>query len=200
VYLRRPFAPCDFDKDSITLIYLVVGKGTKILSEMLPNTELNILVNLGNGFEIKNNKKVTLISGSVGIAPLLLLAKELKNKKIKFDFVAGFAKKDDVCCIEELKTLCHDAHICTDDGTYGERGNVIDIAKKFNLLNDYYYCCGSSKMLQAVYRNFKEGQLSLECRMGCGFGACMGCSIETKKGNKQICRDGPIFESRDLLW
>ena len=200
VYLRRPLAPCDFDKNSITLLYLVVGKGTKILSEMKNGTSLNALVNLGNNFEIIHHHKIVLVSGSVGIAPLLPLAKKLKQLRTKFDMIVGFANKRDVCYIKEIKHLCPNAHICTDDGSLGENGNVVTIAKKHSLLDHYYYCCGSSNMLRAVFQNFSEGQLSLESRMGCGFGACMGCSVKTKKGEKRVCCDGPVFESKDLLW
>jgi dihydroorotate dehydrogenase electron transfer subunit len=200
VYLRRPLAVCEFDSESITLIYLVVGKGTKILSEMEVEEHLNVLVNLGNNFEIpKKKQKLVLVSGSVGFAPLMPLARELKNKKIKFEMIVGFANKRDVCYVNEIHELCPKAHICSDDGTYNEKGNVVQIAQKYNLLNHYYFCCGSTNMMKAVFKNFKEGQLSLESRMGCGFGACMGCSIKTKHGEKRICSEGPIFESKDLL-
>jgi dihydroorotate dehydrogenase electron transfer subunit len=200
VYLRRPFAPCDFDKKSMTLVYLVVGKGTKILSQMTKGKTLNVLINLGNNFEILDHRKIVLVSGSVGIAPLLPLTKQLRNKKIPFEMIVGFSNKRDVCFVQEIKKICSHAHFCTDDGSFGENGNVVDIAKKHNLLGHYYYVCGSSNMLRAVFKNFKSGQLSLESRMGCGFGACMGCSIKTRKGEKRVCCDGPIFESKDLLW
>lgn len=201
VYLRRPLAVCEFDNSSITLIYLLVGKGTQILSEMEESKTLNLLIDLGNNFELqKNNDKLVLVSGSVGFAPLIPLANELKNKKKSFEMIIGFANKRDVCYVNEIKKICPSAHFCTDDGTYDEKGNVVDIAKKHKLLNHYYFCCGSTNMMKAVFKNFKEGQLSLETRMGCGFGACMGCSIKTKKGEKRICCDGPIFESKDLLW
>lgn len=201
VYLRRPLAPCEFDDKTITFVYLVAGKGTKILSQIEIGKKLNLLIDLGNNFELnKNSKNIVLISGSVGFAPLLPLAQLLKKQNKKFEMVVGFATKQDVCYINEIKKYCPNAHICTDDGTYGEKGNVIEIVKKHHLLNHYYFCCGSSNMMKAVYKNFKEGQLSLECRMGCGFGACMGCSIQTKKGEKRICSEGSIFQSKDLLW
>jgi dihydroorotate dehydrogenase electron transfer subunit len=200
VYLRRPLAICEYDKNSFTLVYLLVGEGTKILSQLEVGKSINTLIDLGNEFELpRQTKQLVLVSGGVGFAPLICLANQLKSKKIKFEMIVGFTNKNDVCYVNEIKKLCPNAHICTDDGSYGEKGNVIDIAKKHNLLNHYYFCCGSTNMMKVIFKNFKEGQLSLESRMGCGFGACMGCSIKTKKGEKRICCDGPIFESKDLL-
>jgi dihydroorotate dehydrogenase electron transfer subunit len=199
--LRRPLAVCEYDKNSITLIYLVVGKGTKILTTLPIGTKINVLVNLGNNYEIpKCEKKFLLVSGSVGFASTLPMAKYLKQHNKKFEMIVGFATKQDVCYVNEIKKICPHAHICTDDGTYGEKGNVVEVGKKNNLLSHYYFCCGSTNMMKAVFKNYKHGQLSLECRMGCGFGACMGCSIKTKQGEKRICSEGPIFESKDLLW
>ncbi|MDR3257475.1 MAG: dihydroorotate dehydrogenase electron transfer subunit [Mycoplasmataceae bacterium] len=200
-YLRRPMAVCDYSNKSFTFIYELVGEGTLALSKMQIGESLNILIDLGNYFIYKKQYGVPLlVSGGSGLGPIVCLAREFKKQKINFDFVAGFPTKANVAYIKEIKALCNSAYFCTDDGSYGEKGNVVQIINKHRLNNKYYYACGSTNMLKALSKNNKQGQLSLDERMGCGFGACMGCSIKTKNGNQRICKDGPIFYGEDLLW
>jgi dihydroorotate dehydrogenase electron transfer subunit len=193
-------AVCDFNKKQYSFIYELVGDGTKALSQMQPGQDIDILENLGNYYEYqKSFGTPLLISGGSGLGPILCLAKYFKAKKIKYELVCGFPTKDKVTLPQEIRKLNPHAHICTDDGSFGERGNVIEIMNKYHLQNNYYYVCGSTNMLKSIFKNNKRGQLSLDERMGCGFGACMGCSIKTKKGPQRICKNGPIFKSEDLL-
>jgi dihydroorotate dehydrogenase electron transfer subunit len=184
-----------------SFIYEIIGDGTKVLSTLKPKYDLDILENLGNSYEYKKEfGKPVLISGGSGLGPILCLAKFLNDQKTSYDLICGFPNKNKVTIPNEIKKLNSRAYICTDDGSYGEKGNVISIINKYNLDNNYYYACGSINMLKAIYKNNKIGQLSLDERMGCGFGACMGCAIKTKTGTKRICKNGPIFKSGDLLW
>jgi dihydroorotate dehydrogenase electron transfer subunit len=199
-YLRRPMAVCSYSKKSFTFIYELVGDGTNTMSKLQIGVTLNILINLGNQFVYKKQYGVPLlVSGGSGLGPIVCFARELKKQKIPFDFVAGFPSKNNVVYVNEIKALCNKAHICTDDGSYGEKGNVVQIINKYKLNNAYYYSCGSTNMLKALSKNNKYGQLSLDERMGCGFGACMGCSIQTKNGDMRICKNGPVFYGEDLL-
>jgi dihydroorotate dehydrogenase electron transfer subunit len=194
-------AVCNYSKNSFTFIYELVGDGTQSMSKMKIGESLNILIDLGNHFIYKKQYGIPLlVSGGSGLGPVMCLAREFKKQKINFDFVMGFSSKGNVVYTKEIKSLCNKAHFCTDDGSYGEKGNVIQIINKYHLHNKYYYACGPTNMLKALSKNNKQGQLSLDERMGCGFGACMGCSIKTKNGNQRICKDGPIFYGEDLLW
>ncbi|MCF0227796.1 MAG: dihydroorotate dehydrogenase electron transfer subunit, partial [Malacoplasma sp.] len=147
---------------------------------------------------IKKDKKQLVICGGSGICSIYALLKELKKKHVDTTCIVGFKTKKEVVLEKELKTLCNKLIVCTDDGTYGFKGNVVDAIKHYHLSELYYYCCGSTPLMRAVLKTCKHGQLSLEARMGCGFGACMGCSIKTKHGNKRICKDGVIFNAEDL--
>lgn len=200
-FLRRPMAISDFNAKSFSFIYEVVGEGTHTLSNLKENDSIEIITRVGNSFDYqKQYGKPLLICGGAGIGPILCLAKFLKEHNIPFEYIVGFANKEKVIKIDIIKKLCPNAHICTDDGSYGEKGSVVDIMKKHNLTNLYYYACGSHAMLKAIHHITKKGQLSLDERMGCGFGACMGCAIETKQGTQRICVNGPIFLGEDLLW
>lgn len=196
-FLRRPISICDYDEKTITIIYKVVGQGTKYMKTIMPGTKLDVLVGLGNGFSINNSQKVVLIGGGVGVPPLYNLAKKLQGKDITC--VLGFNTKDEVFYEEEFKKLGAKVIVTTVDGSYGIKGFVTDALK--NLEYDFYYTCGPYKMLKAVYDISKvKGQISFEERMGCGFGGCMGCTCKTLYGNKRICVDGPVLESEEVKW
>ncbi len=197
-FLRRPISISDYNDKTLTIIYKVFGKGTEILSQKKKFDKLDVLSPLGNGFTIKNTKKALLIGGGVGVPPLYSVAKELKKQNIEFDVVIGFNNKYDVFLEGMFKSLGANVYVATMDGTYGYKGNVIDVIKSKNLYFDYYYSCGPEKMLHALVKENYEGQLSFEERMGCGFGACMGCSHKTIHSYKRICKEGPVLESSEV--
>ncbi len=200
-YLRRPISICNHSKDTITIIYKVVGKGTDLLSKLKKNEELDILTNLGNGYDLTNSGvNPILIGGGVGIPPLYYLAKELLKLKIKPIIILGFNTKDDIFYIEEFKKLNIKIFITTIDGSIGAKGLVTDALKQIDSYS-YIYTCGPEKMLKAVYDvALTPGEYSFEARMGCGFGACMGCSCKIKYGSKRICKDGPVLKSEEIIW
>lgn len=197
-YLRRPISVCDVNKNSITLIYKVVGQGTEELSKMITGN-INILTHLGSGYHLDRAKKSNLlIGGGAGIPPLYLLAKELIKKHKQVTVILGFNQKDEVFYVNEFNKLGAKVIVTTLDGSVGYKGLVTDVIK--NIKYDYVYSCGPMVMLKAVYQLCKIGEYSLEERMGCGFGACMGCSIMTKQGPKRVCKDGPVFLGEDIIW
>ena len=196
-YLRRPISVCDFSAKHVDILYKILGRGTKDLSEFEVGTKLDCLVGLGNGFEVKENIKPLLVGGGIGIAPLFALAKAFNKLGIKPALVYGARSKDDIVLVEELKKIS-DLYLCTDDGSLGFKGNVIDCIKNSNINFDYYYSCGPQVMLKYLALAYPNGCVSLEARMGCGFGACMGCSIETTKGPKRVCKEGPVFEASEV--
>lgn len=198
-YLRRPISVCDFSDKHVDILYKVLGRGTKDLSTFQPGFELDCLLGLGNGFEIKDDIKPLLIGGGIGIAPLFALAKAFNKKGIKPTLVYGARSQDDIVLVDVLKELC-DVNICTDDGTIGFKGNVIQCIKQLNCSFDYYYSCGPLKMLEFLSKEYPNGCVSLEARMGCGFGACMGCSIQTTNGPKRVCKEGPVFEASEVIY
>ena len=200
-YLRRPISICDWDEDTITIIYKVVGDGTEKLSTYKPGEILDVLTGLGNGFEIsKSGEKPLLIGGGVGTPPMYGLCKKLIYENIKPIVILGFTSVQDVFYEEEFKKLGVEIYISTNDGSYGRKGFVTDIIKDLDGYS-YYYACGPQAMLKAVYDNVNSsGELSFEERMGCGFGACMGCTCKTKYGNKRICKDGPVLEKEEIIW
>jgi dihydroorotate dehydrogenase electron transfer subunit len=200
LFLRRPISICDYDDKTITIIYKVFGEGTEELSKMLKNDMLDILLPLGNGFNVKKiMKKQLIIGGGVGVPPLYNMAKKLLADGISFDVVLGFNSAVDCFLIEEFKELGVDVYVATIDGSLGYHGNVLDLIKSYQLDFDYYYACGPKKMLHALVLQGYDGQLSFEERMGCGFGACMGCSHKTKTSYKRICIDGPVLESSEVV-
>ncbi|MCQ3908506.1 MAG: dihydroorotate dehydrogenase electron transfer subunit [Mycoplasmoidaceae bacterium] len=196
-YLRRPISICNIKGNELTLLYKILGHGTDKLSRT--KGSLNILTNLGTGYNLKNAKKHTLlIGGGIGIPPLYLLAKELIKKGIEVTIIMAFNTKKEMFYVNEFKKLGANVIVTTIDGSYGIKGVCTDAMK--NLKYDYLYTCGPMPMLKAIY-NFTKGmgEYSLEERMGCGTGTCMGCTLETRSGPKQICKHGPVFPGKELL-
>lgn len=199
LFLRRPISVCDCEKDEVTIIYKVVGKGTELMKNM-KDGELDILTGLGNGYDTeKSGDKPLLLGGGVGVPPLYMLAKKLIAQGKKVSVILGFNTKDEIFYENEFRSLGADVFVTTADGSYGTKGFVTDAMKDLDYT--YTYCCGPEPMLKAVYNSSKtSGQYSFEERMGCGFGACMGCSCKTKYGNKRICKDGPVLEKEEIIW
>lgn len=198
-YLRRPISVHSFSKDSLVLLYKVLGFGTKAMSLYEPDTKINVLVGLGNGFRDLDYEKPLLIGGGIGIAPLLNLALDFNKKNIKPLIILGFKTKDEVILEKEFNKLGN-VIITTDDGTYGYKGNAVSYLKEFNPSFDKYYACGPLVMLKYLSIYNSNGYLSLEARMGCGFGACMGCSIKTTNGFKRVCKEGPVFKAEEVIF
>ncbi|MBQ8828443.1 MAG: dihydroorotate dehydrogenase electron transfer subunit [Clostridia bacterium] len=202
LYLRRPISICDYSKDSITIIYKVVGKGTEQMSKLTEGAVLDVLVGLGNGFDTsKGGQAPLLIGGGVGTPPMYGLAKQLVAEGKKPTVILGFNTAGDVFYEEEFKALGVKTLIATADGSIGVKGFVTDAMKLLDKDYTYFYTCGPLPMLKAVYDATEtSGELSFEERMGCGFGACMGCSCKTKYGNKRICKDGPVLVKEEIIW
>ena len=202
LYLRRPISICDCVGSQITIIYKTVGEGTEKMSEAPVGTEWDVLVGLGNGFDVSKCKGDTalLVGGGVGVPPMYMLCKQLLAAGKRVIVVCGFASRGDVFYEEEFKRLGAEVHIATANGTYGKKGFVTDVIKELSGY-DYFYACGPIPMFRAMEEVVvTDGQYSFEERMGCGFGACMGCSCETKYGNKRICRDGPVLDRGEVIW
>jgi len=199
-YLRRPISVCEYDKKTIVLIYKVVGVGTEQMSKMTAGEELDLLVGLGNGFNPEiGTEKPLLIGGGVGIPPLYGLCKELVAMGKKPTVILGFNTKSEIFYEEVFKLLGADVYVTTVDGSYGIKGFVTNAME--NIDYDYFFTCGPMPMFKAIESVAKtSGQYSFEERMGCGFGACMGCSCKTKYGNKRICKDGPVLEREEIVW
>lgn len=198
-YLRRPISVCDYDEKSITIIYKILGEGTKSMS-MLDKTSLNCMIGLGNGFDIKLRKIPLIIGGGVGVPPLYNLAKELIKLGQTPKVLLGFNTKNEVMLANEFQELGCDVLVATVDGSMGHKGFVTELIDD-KILYDYFYACGPLAMLKAVSKVAKtSGQISMEERMGCGFGACMGCSIMTTNGAKRVCKEGPVFLKEELIW
>mgnify|MGYP000868478600 FL=1 len=198
-YLRRPISVCDYDEDCITIIYKVVGEGTEQMSALKIGTVLDVLTGLGNGYDISKSTKPLLIGGGVGVPPMYNLAKTLIANGQVPTVILGFNTVDEVFYEHEFKALGCDVFVTTADGSYGIKGFVTDALAGIDF--DYFYTCGPLPMFKAIYNAVdKDGQFSFEERMGCGFGACMGCSCKTKYGNKRICKDGPVLEKEEIIW
>ena len=199
-YLRRPISVCDYDKNELTLIYKTVGEGTAAMSGYENGTELDILTGLGNGYDTSlSGEKPLLLGGGVGVPPLYNLCKKLVAEGKKPTVILGFNSADDVFYENEFKALGADVYVTTVDGSYGIKGFVTDAMSDIDY--SFFYTCGPEPMLKAIYKVSKtSGQLSFEERMGCGFGACMGCSCKTKYGNKRICKDGPVLIKEEIIW
>ena len=199
-YLRRPISVCDASNDTITIIYKVVGEGTKQLSQMPVGENLDILIGLGNGYDLSvSGDRPLLLGGGVGVPPLYMLAKRLIEQGKKVAVILGFNEKSEIFYEAEFKSLGADVLVTTVDGSYGIKGFVTDAMK--NIDYTYFYTCGPEPMLKAIYKASKtSGQMSFEERMGCGFGACMGCSCKTITGYKRICKDGPVMKKEEILW
>ena len=199
-YLRRPISICDWDGESLTLLYKVVGKGTDAMTRIRPGHRLDTLVGLGNGYDLtKSGDAPLLIGGGVGVPPLYGLCKALLRQGKHPTVILGFNTKDEIFYEAEFRALGVPVHITTVDGSCGTKGFVTDVMK--DLSYTYFYTCGPGPMFRAIEKTAQtSGQYSFEERMGCGFGACMGCSIETKLGARRVCKDGPVFEREAILW
>ena len=199
-FLRRPISVCDVEGDTLTLIYKVVGAGTEAMAKMGEGTRLTTMTGLGNGYNTDpSGDKPLLIGGGAGVPPMYKLARELVAKGKSVSVILGFNTKDEVFYEEKFKALGANVIVATADGSYGVKGFVTDA---FHMVDyTYFYTCGPEPMLKAVYNKSEtEGQFSFEERMGCGFGACMGCSCKTKYGNKRICKDGPVLVKEEIIW
>ena len=200
-YLRRPISVCDVENGEIIIIYKTVGHGTDAMSHMKAGEKLDVLTGLGNGYDLnRSGEHPLLIGGGVGVPPLYMLAKKLKEQHKEVSVILGFNTAKEVFYETEFKALGCDVKVTTVDGSYGNKGFVTNA---FPLVENYTftYACGPMPMLKAVYNTaVTDGQYSFEERMGCGFGACMGCSTKTKNGYKRVCKDGPVFDKEEILW
>ena len=199
-YLRRPISVCDCEDGELTLIYKVVGVGTEAMSEMREGEALDILTGLGNGYDLSlSGDSPLLVGGGVGVPPLYMLAKKLCAEGKNVSVVLGFNTKDEIFFEDEFRALGASVTVTTVDGSYGTRGFVTDAMKDIDY--SYFYSCGPEPMLKALYKSsVTSGEMSFEERMGCGFGACMGCSCKTVTGNKRICKEGPVLKKEDIIW
>jgi dihydroorotate dehydrogenase electron transfer subunit len=200
-YLRRPISVCDLNGDVLTLVYKVAGKGTAAMQTMQAGEKLDILTGLGNGYTLSEEvgDSPLLIGGGVGVPPMYLLARKLIAQGKKVSVILGFNTAEEIFYENEFKALGATVTVTTVDGTYGVKGFVTDAMK--NIDYSYFFTCGPEPMLKAVYTASKtSGQFSFEERMGCGFGACMGCSRKTLYGNKRICKDGPVLVKEEIIW
>jgi len=199
-YLRRPISVCDFGDGWFTIIYKVVGEGTKAMSTIEENTSLDILTGLGNGFDAEASQKPLLIGGGAGVPPLYALAKAFVRDTKPVRVLLGFNEQSDVFFADEFRQLGCEIHVSTVEQSKYHRGFVTDLLDKVSAY-DHYYACGPEPMLKAVYAACPvSGQLSFESRMACGFGACMGCSCATRYGSKRICKDGPVLTKEEIVW
>ena len=199
LFLRRPISVFDSEAGRLTILYKVVGRGTERMSGMKPGETLDVLTGLGNGYDLgKAGETPLLLGGGVGVPPLYLLAKKLIAQGKRVSAVLGFNTAEEVFGEEDFRALGCEVTVTTADGSYGVKGFVTDALPADY---SYFYTCGPEPMLRAVYRKAKtSGQFSFEERMGCGFGACMGCSCKTITGYKRICREGPVLEKEEILW
>lgn len=198
LFLRRPISVCDWTASSMTLLVKVVGQGTAALGSMAPGESLDVLTGLGNGFECASRDGAVLVGGGIGIAPLYGLAKRLVAQGAAAPVaILGFRSAADVFYADEFAALGCDVRIATEDGSFGTKGFVTDAMAALPE-PVYAYACGPMPMLRAVAARVADGEFSLEARMGCGFGACMGCTIETPSGPRRVCVDGPVFRLRDV--
>ena len=200
LFLRRPISVCDCEGDVLTLIYKVVGRGTEKMSHMTEGESLDLLTGLGNGYNTTpSGERPLLLGGGVGVPPLYMLCKKLISEGKHPTVILGFNKADEVFYENEFKALGADVIVCTADGSYGVKGFVTTAMEGIEY--SYFFTCGPEPMLKAVYKaTTTEGQMSFEERMGCGFGACMGCSCKTITGYKRICKEGPVMRKKEILW
>ena len=199
LFLRRPISVCDYDDKALTIIYKVVGKGTAAMSGMKTGEKLDILTGLGNGYDLSiSGNAPVLLGGGVGVPPMYNLAKKLVAQEKSVSVILGFNTKSEVFYENEFRALGCDVQVTTVDGSYGKKGFVTDaLPEQYT----YFYTCGPEPMLKAVYKATNtSGQMSFEERMGCGFGACMGCSCKTLTGYKRICKEGPVMKKEEILW
>ena len=198
-YLRRPISVCDYDAETLTLIYKVVGSGTEIMASLPAGTKLDVLTGLGNGYDTSlSGDRPVLVGGGVGVPPMFNLCKKLMAEGKQPQVVLGFNTGAEIFLAEDFKALGAEVHIATADGSVGTKGFVTDVIR--NLEYTYFYSCGPMPMFKAMETVMTtSGQYSFEERMGCGFGACMGCTIQTKNGYKRVCKDGPVFLREEVF-
>lgn len=199
LYLRRPISVCDCDENSVTIIYKVVGSGTAQMSNLSIGNELDVLTGLGNGYDLSlSGNEPLLLGGGVGVPPLYMLAKKLIDQGKTVSVVLGFNTKSEVFYENEFRALGCNVTVTTIDGSYGTKGFVTNAYPESY---SFFYTCGPEPMLKSIYKtSATSGQMSFEERMGCGFGACMGCSCKTITGYKRICKDGPVMKKEEILW
>ncbi len=199
-FLRRPISVCDSEPGKLTLVYKVVGRGTEAMSKMAVGETLDILTGLGNGYNLdKAGDKPLLVGGGVGVPPLYMLAKQLRAQGKAVSVILGFNTASEIFLRDEFSALGCAVYITTVDGSEGKRGFVTDVLSDIEY--SYFYTCGPEPMLKALWRaTDSDGEMSFEERMGCGFGACMGCSCKTMLGNKRICKEGPVFVKEEIIW
>ena len=199
-FLRRPISVCDVEGDKLTLIYKVVGQGTEVMSKMTSGTELLVMTGLGNGYNTElSGDKPLLVGGGAGVPPMYKLCRDLVKQGKQVSVILGFNTAEEVFYEDKFKALGANVIVATADGSYGVKGFVTDAFEMVDYT--YFYTCGPEPMLKAVYsKSVTSGQFSFEERMGCGFGACMGCSCKTKYGNKRICKDGPVLQKEEIIW
>ena len=198
-YLRRPISVCDYDDTTLTLIYKVVGSGTEIMADLPAGTKLDVLTGLGNGYDTSlSGDRPVLVGGGVGVPPMFNLCKKLLAEGKHPQVVLGFNAASEIFLAEEFRNLGVEVHVATADGSVGTKGFVTDVLK--TLSYTYFYSCGPMPMFKAMETVMTTpGQYSFEERMGCGFGACMGCTIQTKSGYKRVCKDGPVFFREEVF-
>ena len=198
-FLRRPISVCDYNETTLTIVYKVVGKGTEQMSRMGAGTELDILTGLGNGYDLTlSGDRPVLLGGGVGVPPMYHLCKKLIAQGKQVSVILGFNTQSECFYENQFKDLGTSVTVTTVDGSYGKKGFVTDaLPEQYT----YFYTCGPEPMLKAVYKaTVTSGQMSFEERMGCGFGACMGCSCKTLTGYKRICKEGPVMKKEEILW
>lgn len=194
-YLRRPISICEIKDGSLIIIYKILGQGTEKMTELTSNDLLDIFGPLGNGFPIEDQDKVLLVGGGVGVPPLYETAKQYRLKGSKVDVVLGFNDEESIFYKEEFEWLGCNVEIATMDGSVGTKGTVLDAIQEKNIDTDFISACGPLMMLKALDATYTKGYISLEARMACGLGACMGCVVKDKEGNSlRVCKDGPVFE------
>ena len=197
--LRRPFSVSDYENGILQIVYKVVGRGTEYMVDIKKGAIIDTLTGLGNGFTISPTANIhVLVGGGIGIAPLYYLAKEMHKKNLNIKVILCARSKNDLFFTEEFKKW-GEVILATDDGSLGIHGNAITALEGQITSADYYYTCGPEPMLKALSKKYPNGEHSLEAIMGCGFGACMGCTIKTKQGFKRICKEGPVFNATDII-
>ena len=198
--LRRPISVCSWDEAGLTLVYKVVGQGTRAMTQLAPGEKLDLLTGLGNGYDLSlSGPRPLLIGGGAGVPPLYGLCRALRDQGKTPGVILGFHTRDEVFYEEAFRALGAEVAVTTADGSYGTPGFVTDAMGQFAAT--CFYACGPMPMFRAIEKQAKiPGQYSLEARMGCGFGACMGCTIETKDGPRRVCKEGPVFRREELLW
>lgn len=198
-YLRRPISVCDYADNSLTLIYKVVGQGTEIMSRLPVGTELDVLTGLGNGYDTAlSGQNPVLVGGGVGVPPLYNLCRKLLSEGKHPTVVLGFNTAGEIFLRQEFEELGVSVHVATADGSFGTKGFVTDVLKDLDY--SYFYACGPMPMFRAMEQVVTtSGQYSFEERMGCGFGACMGCTIQTRSGYRRVCKDGPVFVREEVF-